>query len=332
MIEALIASESKLPIRQSLKNAQSDTHCIHMETISKHLEDLLAFHVVARERSFTRAADALATSKSVLSKQVQRLEAMVGSQLLIRTTRSVRTTEEGALLFGYSQRILELSDEADSRLKDQRGGPVGVVRISTPDSLGDAFFPSFLGEMRDKLPGVSFEADLTNEFRDLERDRIDFAIRATDQDEELVAKPLGTLRDVICCVPKLGKQVKGRDPKVLEEHECILTTANTIWNSWTLRSKKSGEHTVRVSGRAATNQYGAARLFALHGLGIARIPYYVAEDDIRAGRLVQLFPEYSIATHPLYLTYLRSRYPTQRHVSVKTAILSWFKARPGMFL
>src|SRR5690348_11468344 len=103
-----------------------------METITRHLDDLLAFHVVATEASFTRAAAALGTSKGAVSKQVQRLEAYLGTQLFRRSTRSVRLTEEGSTLLGFSRRILELSDEAGRRLRELRSGEGGVVRISTP--------------------------------------------------------------------------------------------------------------------------------------------------------------------------------------------------------
>ncbi|MFL5812267.1 MAG: LysR family transcriptional regulator, partial [Bdellovibrionia bacterium] len=102
-----------------------------METISRRIEDLLAFHSVAIEGGFTAAANSLATSKALLSKQVQRLEAHLGVDLFKRSTRSVRLTDEGVALLEYTRRIFALSEEAGKKLRELQSGEQGLVRIST---------------------------------------------------------------------------------------------------------------------------------------------------------------------------------------------------------
>jgi DNA-binding transcriptional LysR family regulator len=88
---------------------------------------------------------------------------------------------------------------------------------------------------------------------------------------------------------------------------------------------------VQAGGTVSTNQYALARRYAVDGLGIARLPVYIAQNDLDARQLVQLFPEYQIATHPLYLVYPKTGYVSRRHKLVRDEILAWFKRRPEIF-
>jgi DNA-binding transcriptional LysR family regulator len=305
-----------------------------METLAKHLEDLVAFHLVATEGGFTRAAEARGVSKANLSKQVQRLEAMLRTRLFHRSTRSVRLTEEGSALLAYTRQILGLSEEAGRRLQDLAQGAAGTIRISTTVSFGDVFFPSFLEAIRPKLPGVRFDCDLSNEPRDFRREEIDFAIRAADisggeHDGDLIARYLGKLRDVICAAPAVARRAP-KNPEGLAQADCILTSVDEGWNAWNLVSSR-GETRVQAGGTVSTNQYALARRYAVDGLGIARLPVYIAQNDLDARQLVQLFPEYQIATHPLYLVYPKTGYVSRRHKLVRDEILAWFKRRPEIF-
>jgi DNA-binding transcriptional LysR family regulator len=304
-----------------------------METISRHLDDLLAFHLVATEGGFTRAAEALGTSKAAVSKQVARLEALLSSQLFWRSTRSVRTTEAGEALLEFSRRILDLSEEAGRKIRELHSGEAGIVRISTPVSLGEAFFPSFLETMQKQLPKVTFDTDLSNEFRDVKGGGFDFALRGSEEtDPDLVAKFLGKLRDVICAAPLVARKLQGsRDPQDLTRQDCILSSVDPRWNAWTLSSRRQ-EIRVQVQGRMASNEYGTARLYALHGLGVARLPYYLVAEDLAKGRLIQLYPEFEIATHVLHLVYLKGTYSPRRQKIVRDGILDWFRKRPEIFI
>jgi DNA-binding transcriptional LysR family regulator len=304
-----------------------------METISRHLDDLTAFHVVAKAGSFTLAAEQLGRSKALLSKQVKRLEASIESQLFHRTTRSLRLTEEGAALLNYSQKIFDLSNEATRQVHHMTKGSSGQIRLSAPHSMGDVFFPSFLSQIKPILPHVKFEVDLSNEKKDFLKERIDFAIRASeDLHPDLTARYLGHIKDIICVSPAFLKKSKiGKDPASIQHHECILNSLNTQWNTWTFHSEAK-DLRIEVCGKYATNQYRMARKLCLDGLGIAKIPMYMVGEDIKSGSLVRLFPDYEITTHPLYLIYLKSEYASKKHGLVKEVILKWFKERSDYFI
>ncbi|MBC7692289.1 MAG: LysR family transcriptional regulator [Methylotenera sp.] len=306
-----------------------------METISKNIEDLLAFHTVAETGTFTQAALTLGTSKANVSKQVLRLESILKAQLFHRTTRSIHFTEEGEALFQYSQKIFELSNEAGRTLREMGRELSGVIRLATPVSFGEVFISDFLTSVSSLLPKVKFELDLSNENRDFSKDRLDFAIRADDQHSpDLIARYLGQMRDVICAAPAFLRKVPDgflEEPRLLRKVNCIITSLEEKWNTWTL-SSVTGEISVEVKGNYATNQYLASKRLCLAGLGVARLPYYVAQEELETGRLVRLHPDYQITTHPLYLVYQKSQYPSKRNQAVRDHILMWFKGHREIFI
>ena len=314
------------------KNTYLDTYCFTMETITRNLEDLLAFHMVASAHSFTRAAEELGTSKAMVSKQISRLETYMKTKLFLRTTRSLSLTPEGDALFEYSKKVIGLTDEASKRLRDMGQGTSGLIRFSAPVSLGEIIFPTLLRLLSKALPDVHFDFDVSNEVQDFQAGKVDFAFRATNEHHpDLVARDLGRIKDVICASPAyLKRNALGNDLKDLAKHNCILHSLDPSWNEW-MFSSADKDFRVDVTGAYTTNQYPMARLFCLDGLGILRTPLYLVADDIANGQLVRLFPEYSISTHPLYLIYLRNEYATLKHGIVKKIILSWISENSEFF-
>lgn len=304
-----------------------------METIVKNLDALMAFHVVAKEGSFTRAAERLGTSKAMLSKQVMRLESYLRAPLFHRTTRRIGLTEYGSTLLSYSERIFDLSSEAGRRLRDLGELTHAGVKIAMPISFGEVLGPSFLRFISERLPHFKVEMDLANESLDFIHHELDFAVRADDEHHpDLIAKPLGRLRDVICASSSYkGMQKAGNIPQVLSELECITHSGEASWNTWTLVSDKN-DTKVKVSGRFSSNQYSAIRSMALAGLGFARLPKYIVEEDLKEGRLIEYFPEYLIATHSLFLVYMKTQYASKKQNTVKEHLLNWFKQRKDIFV
>jgi DNA-binding transcriptional LysR family regulator len=303
-----------------------------METITRHLTEAMAFHWVAAHRSFTLAAQEISISKAQVSKAVQRLEAVLGVQLLRRSTRSVELTDEGLRLFDMTSKIFHLAQDTAASLQGIKGGEHASFRISTPVSLGEVFFPKFIPILQTAVPGISIDADMTNEVRDLIRDRIDFSLRASEEaPPEAVSRYLGKLRDVIVASPKVARKMGGKDPRELSSTPCILASLESKWNHWVLSSPRE-EVKVQVTGRIATSQYGASLQFALQGFGVARIPYYLAMEDIATGRLISLYSDYQIATHPMHLIYLKGAYASPTRKKVRDLILKWFQDQKEIFI
>jgi DNA-binding transcriptional LysR family regulator len=303
-----------------------------IDTLARHLEDVMVFRSVAELGSFTQAADRIHASKAQLSKQVVRLEAALGVQLLERTTRSVRVTSAGQVLLKYADRIAGSTAEAGERIAELKKGEAGKVKITAPVSVGRWCFPSMAGMLRKEFPKLIFDANLSNEPIDFREDEIDFAIRAMEvEDESLIARYLGKLRDVIVCTPALAKKYNLKHPSELEKVPCILNSLEHDWNAWTLISAKE-EVRVEVKGTLSANEYSVEIDFVLAGLGIARLPYHVVETSLKSGELVQLFPKYDIGTHPLYLVYRKGTYVTKHHRALRDWIIRWFEEHPQVFV
>jgi DNA-binding transcriptional LysR family regulator len=301
-----------------------------METITRNIEDLLAFHRVAQLSSFTRASESLGASKALISKQVARLESELRVRLIRRSTRSLALTDEGLLLQDYCRKIFELSEEAGRHLRERAQDLSGVLRISMPVSLAESFAASFVDAARISLPRVHFDFDSANEIRRIPEEA-DFALRATEQHApELVARYLGRMRDVVCATPAIAGTMPAGGPEVLARCDCIMNSHRKAWNEWTLVSENK-ETQVKVRGRLATNQYSTVKHLALASQGIGRLPYYLVADEIADGRLVELFPEHHITTHSLYLVYFKDTYASRKHALAKELILKWFAERPHFF-
>ena len=303
----------------------------------RNLDALTAFHEVATIGHFGRAADSLGTSKAMVSKLIKRLESHLRVTLFHRTTRKVSLTEEGLALFTYSGQIFSLTAAAENRLQDLARAELGRIKLSAPVSLGEVLFPPILRELRELLPRVDFEVDLTNETRDFVKDGVDFALRSSEvHAPDVIAKNLGRIRDVVVVSALYGGDKKSfrpqdmRHPHDLIKEDCLLNSHRKAWNLWTFH-RGDEDLSVEVKGRLATNQYPMGRVMCLNGMGIARLPHYLVHEDLQSGSLLRLLPEYEISTHPIYLVYLRSEFASKKKKITREVILRSLKKHQEFF-
>lgn len=304
-----------------------------METIKNHLTELMSFYEVATAGGFSRAAENLQLSKGQLSKHVARLETLLSAQLFHRTTRKVALTEEGKQLLYHAEKILRLSREAAESMGEFTQRDSGVIRLTAPSSLGDWLAPRLMERMQREMPRVKIELDLSNVKRDLEQDGYDFAFRAMDEtNPRLIARYVGHLKDVIVAAPEYVKKnkLRGVDPLELKDHAVILSSLKESWNTWKMK-KGNRDVVVEVQGNFATTNYQTNRVLALQGLGIARIPYYLVTQDLKSKALVQLYQDYAITTHPLYLVYPAQTYQSKRQKLAKELLWNWLKSEKNIF-
>lgn len=296
-----------------------------METIKHYLPELLAFHEVAKCGGFTQAAEKLNLSKAQLSKQVARLETILSAELFYRTTRKITLTEEGRHLLQYSESIVKLSQDAAESMKELTHTEGGLIRITMPSSIADWFAPRMLPIFREKLPNVKVEIDSSNVKRDLIQDGYDFALRAMDEtNPDLIARYIGHIKDVIVASPEYVKKhkLKGVDPEELKTVPVLLHSLRESWNTWKLQ-KGNRDLVLQVQGNYASSSYQTNRFMSVAGLGVARVPFYLVEKDLAEKRLVHLYKDYSIATHPLYLVYPAKGYRARKNKAAKDLIWGW---------
>lgn len=306
-----------------------------METnsLNQYLPELISFHEVAKSGGFTQAATKLNLSKGQLSKQVAVLETILRAQLFHRTTRKISLTEEGKHLLKYAEGIVNLSSEAAQSMQSLIDSDAGLIRITAPGSLGDWFGPELLKLFQAKAPELRVECDFSNVKRDLIQENFDFALRAMDEtNPDLIARYIGHLKDVVVATPAMIKKqkVKGSDPNELAGLPCLASSHQRSWNSWKLQ-KGSRDLVVDVQGSYASSSYSALKMMAMADLGIARLPYYLVSDEISRGKLVHLYQDYSISTHPLYLVYPSSGYRMKKQKLARDLIWEWMKNQKVMF-
>jgi DNA-binding transcriptional LysR family regulator len=299
-----------------------------METISSRFDQALAFVCVAEAGSFTRAADRLGVSKAHLSKQVSALEATLGVRLLQRTTRRLKLTEAGQLYLGYATRMRDLLQDGERAVSAARTEVDGLIRLTAPTSFGDSFLIDLLADFRARHPAIVFDVDLSIARRDLIGDGYDFAFRATRTlDPSLVARGLGVMREIVVASPAFLARHDAldlADPSQLSQLEALRNGHFSDEGEWQL---VRGDDTVTVSirGTLAINHFGAMRRAALKGLGLARLPRYLLIDDLAAGRLLHVLPEWQVPPTPVSLVYPSREHLPARARAFRDFVISWFE-------
>ena len=280
----------------------------------RDLSDLQSFLVVARERSFTKAAAKLGVSQSALSHTLRELEERLGIRLLTRTTRSVAPTEAGErLLRTLAPRLEEIEAELSS-LTALRGKPAGTVRITAGEHAAQTVLWPKLSKLLPQYPDIKLEVIVDYGLRDIVAERYDAGVRSGEMiAKDMIAVRIGPdLRMVVVGAPSyFAKRPKPKRPQDLTEHTCINLRLPTYDSIYAWEFEKNGrEMKVHVEGQLTFNNLGLRIEAALAGCGIAYLP----EDQVRAHiaqrRLVRVLADWCPTYAGYHLYYPSRRQPT----------------------
>lgn len=281
---------------------------------------LAAFAIVARERSFTRAAAQLGVSQSALSQTVKGLEARLGMRLLTRTTRSVAPTEAGErLLNSVAPRFEEIEQElaAMSALRDK---PAGTIRITAGEHPAMTVLQEGLARFLPDYPDIHVEIIVDYGLTDIVAEGFDAGVRLGEQvAKDMIAVRIGPdMRMAVVGSPAyFEKHPKPQTPQDLTAHNCINIRLPTYGGLFPWEFDKEGrEVKVRVEGQLVFNNVALRLNSALAGLGLAYMPEDQALDQIRAGLLVRVLEDWC-EPFPGYHLY----YPSRRHASPAFAVM-----------
>jgi DNA-binding transcriptional LysR family regulator len=268
---------------------------------------MYVFVEVARQGSFTAAAAELGMPKSTVSKRVAELEDRLATRLLQRTTRRVKLTPAGAEYFERSRRIVEDALAAERSLA-QRGTELkGTVRLTAPWLLADVVAP-LTERFAAAHPKVSLELRLDNQRLDLVAQGFDLALRAGSLgDSSLISRRLGEVRQWLCASPVyLERTPPLTKPAHLIKHACIGFQAAKA--SWKL--ERGGKRlSVSINARYTVSSLPHMLSAAVAQLGVAQLPDFVADAEVRAGRLVRVLPDWG-ERGALQLVYPSGRNPS----------------------
>lgn len=272
------------------------------------------FAQVVEAASFSAAARTLGLSKSAVSKQVGRLEARLGVQLLHRTTRRLSLTEAGAVFYEGCQRMLAEAEAAERAVTHLAAAPRGHLRLNAPMSFGVLHLSPHLPDLLRRCPELTLDLALNDRLVDLVEEGYDLAIRIGRlPDSSLIARRLAPSRTVLCAAPAYLEAHGIPDrPRDLKRHACLLYSYQADGEAWRLTGPEGAER-VAIAGRFRVNNGDALRQVALGGLGIARLPTFIVGDDLRAGRLQRILPDWEIAAEAA----VHAVYPATRNLSPK---------------
>ena len=277
------------------------------------LTSLTAFVQVVDAGGFSAAGRKLNMSTTMVSNHIQALEERLGVRLLNRTTRKVSLTEVGRAYYDRATQILTDLEQADEVASAQQSTPRGTLRVHTATHMVPLIAPA-VAEFLATYSEVQVDLRMGEAHVDLMEEGFDVALRMTPPpDSSLIVRKLATWRHVLCCsrayIDKHGKPEQLAD---LVERNCMRHVMYPFGDDWQFMDRKGTNASVRVSGRLVTNSGEALRIAALQGVGICLAAGFLVHDDLEAGRLVRLLPEY----RPVELS-MNVVYQHRHHLSAK---------------
>ncbi len=268
------------------------------------LSDLQFFVRAGRAASLSEAARAVGISPAAGSALVKRLEAELGLALFVRSTRHLRLTEDGQSFLTQCEQGLDIIQTARENLLAGREQMRGTVQLSMPSDLGRNVLLPWLREFRALHPQVVLRLQLSDRVAGIHREQVDVALRYGEPaDSTLVTLPVAPHnRRVLCAAPAyLKARGTPQHPQELAQHDCLcFWLGGQVHERWTFW-QHGVALPVTVQGGLACDDGDAVRRLALLGEGVAYKSQLDVMVDLRAGRLVQLCPDWQGEAAPLYL-------------------------------
>ncbi|WP_437288935.1 LysR family transcriptional regulator [Sorangium sp. So ce406] len=274
------------------------------------LPGMLCFARVVERRSFTAAAAELGVSKSMVSTRVARLEERLGERLLVRTTRKLTVTDAGMNLYARCARVLE---EATAAVRGASDADRGRIRLNAPVSFAQMYLAQPLARFLRATPGAHVELALNDRLVDLVEERVDLAIRITKlRDSSLVARQIAvTSLNVVGAPDYLERRGRPEQPGDLLGHDCLRYLHLRVEDEWRFYGA-SGRIAVPVTGPLTANNGTALREAAVAGVGLAVLPRFMVDEDLRVGRLVALLERFAPRPMGVYAVHAAGRRPPAR--------------------
>ncbi len=263
------------------------------------------FSLLARKGSFSATAIEMGISKPAVSKRLAMLEARLGVQLLIRTTRRSGLTPEGEIYLSHARRILADIDDMEQQVASSVSAPKGLLRVNATLGFGRSHIAPLISEFVKMQPNVQVQLQLTVNPPLLSEDVFDVCIRFGEPpDNRVIARRIAGNKRLICASSAyLERYGMPKTPTELAAHNCIgIRQGDEAYGTWHLRSGSKAE-TVKVRGNLSTNDGEIAVNWALAGHGLVLRAEWDVAKYLRSGRLVQVLPSYDTPPADIYAIY-----------------------------
>jgi DNA-binding transcriptional LysR family regulator len=280
------------------------------------INGLQTFIRVVETGSFSAVGRESNTSQSAVTRQVAQLEEHFGVRLFHRTTRKLSLTDEGQDLVGRARHLLEEAEDLEETFGRNGGTPTGLVRMGLPAGAAVLLVPEVTAMLR-RHPGLSLELVVSEYVDDLVAGRLDLALRfGASPDTSLVSRALATVGSAPVAAPAyLERHGAPEHPSDLANHTCIIQDMGHDNHHW-LFDGPDGSLDIEISSAFRSNNSLIVRHAALAGYGIAMLGDPLTINDIRAGRLYRLLPNYTGRRLQAFVVY-----PSRRHLALRTRVV-----------
>lgn len=284
------------------------------------------FVTIAERGSLSGAAALLDMSRAMVTRYLAEMEGWSGARLFHRTTRRINLTAAGEATLMRCREMLALAEQMPNVGDAETDEPRGILRIACSQSLAQASLAAAVTAYLRRYPRTAIDLRIDNRAVNLVEERIDLAIRITNQlDPGVIARPLGNCSSVICAAPAYLKE-RGT-PKRAEDlalHNCLTYTyfGKSLW-----RFERAGQPvSVPVSGNLSADESVVLLQAAVEGAGIAMQPVFSAAPFIASGRLVALMPDDKPQTMGIHGLYTSRRHQPPIMSAMLDFLGTWFAA------
>lgn len=276
-----------------------------------------AFTRVVEAGGFAAAAREMGLSRSVVNKNVIRLEHELGAQLLRRSTRKVTPTDTGLAFYDRCVGILADLEEAITSVTELQEHPTGNLRINAPMSFGTMHLSRVIPDFMAQYPEVHVELVLNDRFVDPIEEGFDVTLRIAEPvvSTSLIVREIVTARRVVCASPEyLSSHGEPASPTALRQHRCLHYGYQESGSQWRLQGP-AGERSAAIQCVMWSNNGEVLKDAAIGGQGIALLPTFIVGEALQNGQLRTVLSEYA----PKSITF-SALYPRHRHLSAKVQL------------
>ena len=265
---------------------------------------------------FSAAARRLSMSVTMVSNHVQSLEERLGARLLNRTTRSVGLTETGKAYYERCVGILSEIEDADRAAGASHSTPMGTLRIHTNQHIG-RFLAPVIGDYLRAYPAAGVDVTGGDRVVDLVEEGYDLAVRTfLPPESTLIVRSLSVWRHILCASSDyFDTHPPIRTLEDLRLHNCVRYPFYAFTDGWHFTGPDGKKAVARISGNLVSNTAEILRIVALQGLGVFLAPSFLVEEDMQAGRLVEILPDW----RPVEFN-INALYPHRHQLSSKVRI------------
>ena len=291
------------------------------------LTKIRGFIEVVEAGGFSAAARKTHKSKALLSKHVHELEDELGAVLLNRTTRQLSLTEAGHAYYLRALEIIKELDDLNDTITRSNKTTHGRIKIGTSRTFADAPIGQSLIDFLSTYKDIHLDISLDDRFVDMVNEGFDLAIRITDmQDSSLIQRKLMDIHSVIVASPELMKATNvPKLPRDLKTLPCLVDRNSLNSDHWVFKDKEGSTFSVAVSGRMAVNGPVIIKRAAIAGIGFAKIPRFIAEDELRDGLIKTVLDDFIPDGAGLYVVYPQKRYLPAKVRMFIDYLVQWFK-------